>query len=51
MRYIVVLQHRSEYAQPIHFAKGSHFTIGKKYEGPEGWDNWFFCSTPDSQEG
>ncbi|PJC96231.1 ligand-binding protein SH3 [Janthinobacterium sp. BJB1] len=51
MRYIVVVQHRSEHAQPIHFAKGCFFIIGEKYEGPEDWDIWFFCRTPDSQEG
>ena len=51
MRFIVVMQHRSEYAQPISFAKGTLLTIGEKYEGPEGWDNWHLCRTPDSREG
>lgn len=51
MRYIVVAQHRSEYPEPICLAKGDLITIGEKYEGPEGWDNWYLCRTPDSQEG
>lgn len=51
MRYIVVAPHRSEYPQPICFAKGSLIAIGEKYEGPEGWDNWYLCRTHDSQEG
>ncbi|MGE8641318.1 MAG: SH3 domain-containing protein [Achromobacter sp.] len=51
MRYIVVARHRSEYPKPIQFAKGCLIAIGEKYEGPEGWDNWYLCRTPDSQEG
>ncbi|ATA53108.1 hypothetical protein CKY39_07660 [Variovorax boronicumulans] len=51
MRFVVVAQHRSEYPQPIYFAKGSLIAIGDKYEGPEGWDNWYLCRTPDSKEG
>lgn len=51
MNYIVIAPHRSEFPQPISFAKGSLIAIGEKYEGPEGWDNWYLCRTRDSQEG
>ncbi|MDN7142097.1 hypothetical protein KC131_15730 [Pseudomonas sp. JQ170] len=46
MKYIVVEPHRSEYPEPISFAKGAALTIGERYEGAEGWDNWYFCTTP-----
>ncbi len=51
MKYIVVARHRSEFPRPICFAKGRLIVIGQKYEGPEGWDNWYLCRTPDGLEG
>ncbi|CAK7013820.1 SH3 domain-containing protein [Saezia sanguinis] len=51
MKFIAIGMHRSEFPEPITFAKGALLVIGEKYEGPEGWDNWYFCSTADQQEG
>jgi len=43
-RLVAVGQHRSEYPEPITFTKGAGLIIGDKHEGPEGWDNWYFCT-------
>lgn len=45
MRYVAIGAHRSEYPEPITFPQGAPLTVGEQYEGPEGWDNWFFCTT------
>ena len=44
MRFVAVGEHRSEYPDPITFAKGARLAVGEKHEGPEGWDNWYFCT-------
>ena len=49
--YLVTQDHTSEYPEPITFAKGAPLTVGEKYEGPEGWDNWLFCVTPGQKGG
>lgn len=46
MKYAVVKSHRSEYPHPISFKKGDPLAIREKYEGPEGWSDWYFCTTP-----
>jgi hypothetical protein len=50
-QYLVIKDHTSEYPEPITFAKGAPLTVGEKYEGPEGWDNWLFCETPGQKGG
>lgn len=44
MEYTAIGSHRSEYPEPISFSKGTLLVIGDKYQGPEGWDNWYFCT-------
>lgn len=44
-RYIVVTAHQSEYPEPIHFQRGTTLQIGEKYQGPEDWQDWYFCHT------
>ncbi|PCE34009.1 SH3 domain-containing protein [Burkholderia ubonensis] len=51
MNYVVTKPHRSEYPNPICVKKGDPFVIGEKYQGPEGWDDWFFCTTPGQAGG
>jgi len=52
MDYEVIKEHRSNYPNPITLSKGQSVILGKKYDGPEDWDNWVYCSTIDgSQEG
>ena len=43
MQYIVIQDHTSEFPAPITLEKGELLTVGEKYEGPEGWENWIFC--------
>lgn len=46
MKYIVTTPHRSEYPDPITLNAGDALVVGEKYDGPEGWDGWLFCTTP-----
>lgn len=46
MKYIALGEHRSEFPDPVTFAQGTLLTVGERYEGPEGWDDWYFCTTP-----
>lgn len=45
MRYLVIAPHRSEYPDPLELFQYEALTVGERNEGPEGWDNWIFCST------
>lgn len=45
LHYIVIATHRSEYPNPITLTAGQPLQVGEKYEGPEGWANWYFCTT------
>ena len=47
----VIAAHHSEFPDPITFTKGTTLTVGAKYAGPEGWDNWFFCTLPTHSGG
>lgn len=49
--YVVTRAHTSEYPDPITFERGAPLTVGERYEGPEGWDDWYFCETPGQQGG
>lgn len=49
--YLVLKQHLSEYPEPITFLKGAPLVVGEKYEGAEGWNDWFFCETPGQKGG
>ncbi len=50
-QFLVIQDHTSEYPEPITFEKGAPLTVGEKYEGPEGWDNWIFCESPGQKGG
>lgn len=50
-KYLVASPHESEFPSPITFRKGDPLVVGEEYEGSEGWDNWFFCSTPGQEPG
>jgi len=51
MQYDVIQPHRSEYPEPITFAKGATLTVGEHYDGEEGWQDWYFCSAPGQKAG
>ena len=48
---LVINDHTSKYPEPITLEKGAPLTVGEKYEGAEGWDNWFYCETPGQKGG
>lgn len=45
MDYLVTAPHRSEYPAPLILEKGDLLVVGDRYQGPEKWDNWIYCST------
>jgi hypothetical protein len=49
--YLVTRDHTSEYPRPLTLAVGDRFTVGKKYDGPEDWSDWYFCSAPGQESG
>lgn len=51
MYYVVIKDHTSEFPEPITFEKGTPLTLGEKYAGPEGWENWIFCESPGRKGG
>ena len=51
MKFRVIEARRSEYPEPITFAKGAPLSIGERYDGEEGWDNWYWCSTAGQSAG
>ncbi|OLS62348.1 SH3 domain-containing protein [Pseudomonas putida] len=51
MLYLVIEPHRSEFPEPISFVKHTPLAVGERYEGDEGWDNWYFCDVPGQQGG
>lgn len=48
---IVTTAHTSEFPNPITFTEGARLTVGDEYQGSEGWENWFFCTTPGQDGG
>lgn len=50
-RWRVIRAHTSAYPEPITFAKGAPLTVGKRYAGPEDWEDWWFCQTPGQAGG
>ena len=51
MDYIVTAAHRSEFPHPITLRRGQALVVGERYEGPEGWDDWFLCRAEGQQPG
>ncbi|KLN99656.1 ligand-binding protein SH3 [Stenotrophomonas muris] len=51
MNYIVTAAHRSEFPHPIILRRGQALVVGERYEGPEGWDDWFLCEAEGQQPG
>ncbi|MUM78048.1 ligand-binding protein SH3 [Pseudodesulfovibrio sp. F-1] len=51
MNYLVVKAHRSEFPNPIKLKKGAFIIIGEKYEGPEDWEDWYYCTIPGHEGG
>ena len=51
MDYIVTTAHRSEFPQPITLRRGQALVVGERYEGPEGWEDWFLCQAEGRNRG
>ena len=49
--YAVIRAHVSEYPEPINLKKGDSVSVGQEYDGPEGWERWYFCSVPGQKDG
>ena len=49
MIYKVIKAHKSNYPNPITIKKGTKLRIGDKYNGPENWQNWWYCYTLDNE--
>ncbi|MFD2172105.1 SH3 domain-containing protein [Tumebacillus lipolyticus] len=47
MKYEITKSHRSNYPNPITLSKGQVVRVGKRYEGPENWPDWLYCTTLD----
>jgi len=45
-KYTVTRNHVSEFPEPISFSQGTCLTVGERYQGPEDWKDWVFCSAP-----
>ena len=51
MQYLVTTPHRSEYPNPLVLKQGDFLKVGERYQGPENWDNWIYCSTDEHAGG
>lgn len=49
--YIVIQPHVSEFPEPMILKAGDRVSVGERYDGPEGWPDWYLCSAPDQQAG
>lgn len=50
-KVVVTREHRSEYPRPLTFEVGTVLAVGEKYEGDEGWADWYFCHAPGKEGG
>lgn len=50
-RYLVVQAHTSEFPNPMLVRKGDRVAVGERYDGPEGWPDWYLCTPADQQAG
>lgn len=51
MKYVVIKAHKSQFPDPIIVLKGELLHVGEKYNGPENWDHWYFCTTAAKKAG
>jgi len=50
-RYLVIQAHSSEFPEPMLVRKGDRVTVGERYDGPEGWPDWYLCTPAGQQAG
>ncbi len=51
MRYLVIAPHRSAFPQPLVLERGQALQVGERYQGSEGWDDWYLCEVPGQEPG
>ncbi|MBA6096349.1 MULTISPECIES: SH3 domain-containing protein [Pseudomonas] len=51
LSYVVTHSHISEFPEPMTLKTGDRILVGERYEGPEGWSDWYFCTAPGQQSG
>lgn len=49
--YVVVRPHTSEFPAPMILKRGDRVSVGERYDGPEGWPDWYLCSVPGQEAG
>ena len=47
----MIKKHKSESPNPVIIFKGDKLIISGKYHEFEGWDDWYFCETPNQIRG
>lgn len=47
----VITPHVSEFPEPIDLKQGDIVSVGRRYDGPEDWGDWYLCSTPEQNDG
>ena len=50
-KYVVTLPHVSEFPEPMSLKKGDRVSVGERYDGAEGWPDWYLCSVPGQEAG
>ncbi|HEY9273695.1 SH3 domain-containing protein [Achromobacter sp.] len=50
-RYLVIQSHASEFPEPMRVRKGDRVAVGERYDGPEGWPDWYHCTPADQEAG
>ena len=49
--YLVIQAHASEFPAPMRVRKGDRVAVGERYDGPEGWPDWYLCTPADQEAG
>ncbi|HCF4608424.1 TPA: hypothetical protein NIF19_004661 [Pseudomonas aeruginosa] len=51
LSYVVIDAHVSEFPEPMTLSIGDRVSVGERYDGPEDWPDWYFCTAPDQKAG
>ena len=49
--YVVTNSHISEFPEPMTLRTGDVVLVGERYDGPEGWPDWYFCTASGQEPG
>lgn len=49
--YVVIHSHVSEFPEPMTLRTGDGVLVGERYDGPEGWPDWYLCTAPGQEPG